>query len=132
MPSHSIFLGEYFFKTGKTRRAGNYLDRAYELSPRDRRVSLLLGLTCADEGNVERAKELLSSATRLGGFDVRRTLWTGPVVHCGSAVAQRRSRVKLAARQQSFTRSTLRAWFVFTTKCRATGWPLVISGRPWS
>ena len=61
------FVGEYFFKTGKTRRAGNYLGRAYELSPRDRRVSLLLGLTCADEGDVERAKELLSSATRLGG-----------------------------------------------------------------
>jgi len=61
------FVGEYFFKTGKTRRAGNYLRRAYELSPRDRRVSLLLGLTCADEGDVERAKELLSSATRLGG-----------------------------------------------------------------
>lgn len=61
------FLGEHFFKTGKTRRAGNYLGRAYELSPRDRRVSLLLGLTCADEGDVERAKELLSSATRLGG-----------------------------------------------------------------
>ena len=61
------FLGEHFFKTGKTRRAGNYLARAYELSPRDRRVSLLLGLTCADEGDVERAKELLSSATRLGG-----------------------------------------------------------------
>ncbi|MEP6820534.1 MAG: tetratricopeptide repeat protein [bacterium] len=61
------FVGEYFFKTGKTRRAGNYLGRAYELSPRDRRVSLLLGLTCADEGDVERAKQLLSSATRLGG-----------------------------------------------------------------
>ena len=61
------FVGEYFFKTGKTRRARNYLARAYELSPRDRRVSLLLGLTCADEGDVERAKELLSSATRLGG-----------------------------------------------------------------
>ncbi len=61
------FLGEHFFKTGKTRRARNYLTRAYELSPRDRRVPLLLGLTCADEGDVDRAKELLSSATRLGG-----------------------------------------------------------------
>jgi tetratricopeptide (TPR) repeat protein len=61
------FVGEYFFKTGKTRSARNYLARAYELSPRDRRVSLLLGLTCADEGDVERAKELLSSTTRLGG-----------------------------------------------------------------
>jgi uncharacterized protein HemY len=37
------------------------------LSPHDRRVSLLLGLTCADEGDVERAKELLSNTTRLGG-----------------------------------------------------------------
>jgi tetratricopeptide (TPR) repeat protein len=61
------FVGEHFFKTGKTHRAQNYLARAYELSPRDRRVSLLLGLTCADEGEVERAKELLNSATRLGG-----------------------------------------------------------------
>lgn len=61
------FVGEYFFRTGKTRRAQNYLARAYELSPRDRRVSLLLGLACADEGDAERAKELLNSATRLGG-----------------------------------------------------------------
>lgn len=61
------FVGEHFFKTGKTQRAQNYLSRAYDLSPRDRRISLLLGLTCADEGEVERAKELLSSATRLGG-----------------------------------------------------------------
>jgi tetratricopeptide (TPR) repeat protein len=61
------FVGEHFFKTGKTHRAQNYLARAYELSPHDRRVSLLLGLTCADEGDAERAKELLSSATRLGG-----------------------------------------------------------------
>src|SRR4030095_2368441 len=61
------FVGEHFFKTGKTHRAKNYLARAYELSPADRRVSLLLGLTCADEGDTERAKKLLSSATRLGG-----------------------------------------------------------------
>ena len=61
------FVGEHFFKAGKTHRAQNYLARAYELSPGDRRVSLLLGLTCADEGEVERAKELLNSATRLGG-----------------------------------------------------------------
>jgi tetratricopeptide (TPR) repeat protein len=61
------FVGEHFFRTGKTHRAQNYLARAYELSPTDRRVSLLLGLTCADEGEVERARELLNSATRLGG-----------------------------------------------------------------
>ena len=61
------FVGEHFFKTGKTQRAQDYLARAYEISPGDRRVSLLLGLTCADEGDVERARELLNSATRLGG-----------------------------------------------------------------
>ena len=61
------FVGEHFFKTGKTRRAQSYLARAYELSPGDRRVALLLGLTCADEGDAERARELLSRATRLGG-----------------------------------------------------------------
>jgi tetratricopeptide (TPR) repeat protein len=61
------FVGEHFFKTGKTRQAKSYLAKAYELSPGDRRVSLLLGLTCADEGDVERAKKLLTSATRLGG-----------------------------------------------------------------
>jgi tetratricopeptide (TPR) repeat protein len=61
------FVGEHFFRTGKTHRAQSYLARAYELSPLDRRISLLLGLTCADEGDVERARELLHSATRLGG-----------------------------------------------------------------
>ena len=55
------------FKTGKSHRAHGYLARAYDISPSDRRVSLLLGLTCADEGETERAKELLNSATQLGG-----------------------------------------------------------------
>jgi tetratricopeptide (TPR) repeat protein len=61
------FMGEHFFKTGKTHRARGYLARAYEISPGDRRVSLLLGLTCADEGDIERARELLSGVTKLGG-----------------------------------------------------------------
>ncbi len=61
------FVGEHFFKAGKTQRAQSYLARAYELSPGDRRVSLLLGLTYADRGDAERAKKLLTSATQLGG-----------------------------------------------------------------
>jgi tetratricopeptide (TPR) repeat protein len=61
------FVGEHFFKTGKSHRAHGYLTRAYDIWPSDRRVSLLLGLTCADEGETERAKELLNSATELGG-----------------------------------------------------------------
>jgi len=61
------FVGEHFFRTGKTDRARGYLARAYEIAPGDTRVSLLLGLTCADEGDSEQAKELLNSATRRGG-----------------------------------------------------------------
>ena len=61
------FVGEHFFRTGKTDRARGYLARAYEIAPGDTRISLLLGLSCADEGDSERAKELLSSATRRGG-----------------------------------------------------------------
>jgi Flp pilus assembly protein TadD len=61
------FVGEHFFKAGKTRRAHDYLVKAYELSPSDGRISLLLGLTCADEGETELARTLLTSATRLGG-----------------------------------------------------------------
>jgi Flp pilus assembly protein TadD len=61
------FVGEHFFRTGKTNRARGYLSRAYEIAPGDSRISLLLGLSCADEGDSERAKELLSSATRRGG-----------------------------------------------------------------
>ena len=61
------FVGEHFFRTGKTDRARGYLTRAYEIAPGDSRTLLLLGLTCADEGDSERAKELLNSATRRGG-----------------------------------------------------------------
>lgn len=61
------FVGEHFFKTGKPHRARGYLARAHDISPENKRISLILGLTYADEGETERAKELLSSATRLGG-----------------------------------------------------------------
>jgi len=60
------FVGEHFFRTGKSRLAQSYLARAYEFAPGDMRVSLLLGLTCADEGDTERAKELLNKATQRG------------------------------------------------------------------
>lgn len=60
------FIGEHFFRTSKTNRARTYLERAYGILPLDRRVALLLGLTCADEGDKERAKELLGRAMRLG------------------------------------------------------------------
>ena len=60
------FIGEHFFKTCKPNRARSYLEKAHAILPMDRRVALLLGLTCADEGDSARAKELLSRAMRLG------------------------------------------------------------------
>jgi Tfp pilus assembly protein PilF len=60
------FVGEHFFKAGKNRRAQDYLARAYAIVPGDIRLTLLLGLTCADEGETERAKDLLNNATHLG------------------------------------------------------------------
>ncbi len=60
------YLGEHYFKTEKTRLARSFLSRAHEAMPGDVRVALLLGLTCADEGDPEQAKQLLSSTTRRG------------------------------------------------------------------
>ena len=62
-----FFLGEHFFRAEKTGAAQRYLSKAHELSPKDQRVSLLLGLTYADSGDSERAKELLNTAKQLGG-----------------------------------------------------------------
>ncbi|HKZ01861.1 MAG TPA: tetratricopeptide repeat protein [Pyrinomonadaceae bacterium] len=63
----AAFVGEHFFRAGKTKRARDYLEMAHESAPADIRVSLLLGLACADEGEIDRAKELLNRATRIGG-----------------------------------------------------------------
>lgn len=60
------FLGELFYKSGKTGKARSFLSRAYDLEPADERLQLLLGLTCADEGEAERAKTLLQKATSSG------------------------------------------------------------------
>jgi tetratricopeptide (TPR) repeat protein len=61
------FLGEHYFKNGKTRLAQYYLAKAHAVAPNDARLSLLLGLACADVGECEKAKELLNSTTRLAG-----------------------------------------------------------------
>jgi tetratricopeptide (TPR) repeat protein len=63
----NVFIGEHFFRSGKTKQARAYLAKAHEALPDDLRISLLLGLTCADDGEVELAKDLLSSATTNGG-----------------------------------------------------------------
>ncbi len=63
----NLFIGEHFFRRGKTKQARAYLTKAHAALPEDLRISLLLGLTCADDGEVELAKDLLSNATEQGG-----------------------------------------------------------------
>jgi len=63
----NLFIGEHYFRRGKTKLARAYLAKAHAVLPDDQRISLLLGLTCADDGEVELAKDLLSSATAQGG-----------------------------------------------------------------
>jgi tetratricopeptide (TPR) repeat protein len=63
----NLYIGEHFFRRGKTKQARAYLTKAHAALPDDLRISLLLGLTCADDGEVELAKNLLSSATAQGG-----------------------------------------------------------------
>ena len=63
----NLYLGEHYFRRGKCKRARTYLTRAHEALPDDVRVSLLLGLACADDGEVEQAKDLLREAMRQGG-----------------------------------------------------------------
>jgi predicted Zn-dependent protease len=63
----NLFIGEHFFRRGKTKQARAYLTKAHAALPDDLRISLLLGLTCADDGEVALAKDLLSNATAQGG-----------------------------------------------------------------
>src|SRR5215510_880520 len=63
----NLFIGEHFFRRGKTKQARSYLAKAHAALPDDLRISLLLGLTCADDGEVALAKDLLSCATTHGG-----------------------------------------------------------------
>ena len=62
----NLFIGEHYFRRGKTKQARAYLAKAHAAMPDDMRISLLLGLTCADDGEVELAKDLLSNATTQG------------------------------------------------------------------
>ena len=63
----NLFIGEHFFRRGQTKQARAYLTKAHAAMPDDLRISLLLGLTCADDDEVELAKDLLSNATAQGG-----------------------------------------------------------------
>lgn len=58
------FIGEHFFRAGRMSPARNYLQRAFDITPGDDRVCLLLGLALGDEGEAESAKKLLNDAVR--------------------------------------------------------------------
>jgi tetratricopeptide (TPR) repeat protein len=58
------FIGEHFFRTGRLASARSYLQRAFDITPDDDRVCLLLGLAMGDDGEAEGAKRLLSDAVR--------------------------------------------------------------------
>ena len=60
------FIGEHFFRAGKMTLAHDYLARALAAEPDNRRLCLLLGLVCGDEGDTARAKELLRQSLRGG------------------------------------------------------------------
>jgi tetratricopeptide (TPR) repeat protein len=63
----NAFLGEQLFVRGKTAPARDYLARAFEVEPESGRVRLFLGLACGDEGEAERARELLRGAVESCG-----------------------------------------------------------------
>lgn len=70
MASHNAplnaYLGEHFFLREKRELAHVYLERAVAFDVEETRASLLLGLLCGDEGDVERAKLLLRQVIRQG------------------------------------------------------------------
>jgi Tfp pilus assembly protein PilF len=74
IPLH-IFIGEHYFRAGKTKQAREYLSKAHEEDPQNAHITLLLGLTCADYGEAELAKTLLKEATVRGGSSF--------AAHCG-------------------------------------------------
>ena len=55
------FVGEHYFRADKRREAAEYLEKAFLLEPKDAKITLLLGLILADEGEFERAKALLEN-----------------------------------------------------------------------
>jgi tetratricopeptide (TPR) repeat protein len=61
------FLGDHYFRTGKMKLAREFLARAAAVLPKDNHVLLLLGLAYGEEGETEKAKELLETTTRRGG-----------------------------------------------------------------
>jgi tetratricopeptide (TPR) repeat protein len=100
-PLHAL-IGEHFFETGKTRLAGHYLERVLVADAEYGSVRLLLGLVCGDEGEIDRARELLKGFLKgngesfaahyaLGRLLINEKRWAEAVKEFKSALAARPS-----------------------------------------
>ncbi len=54
------FIAESFYRIDKFEQAKKNLETAFELAPQNEKTLLLLGVICADAGETERARKLLS------------------------------------------------------------------------
>ena len=61
------FLGVQLYRKGRTAPARDYFERALASDKDNGWLHLLLGLTCGDEGEAERARSLLKDSVILGG-----------------------------------------------------------------
>lgn len=61
------FLGVQLYRRGRTAPARDYFERALAADQDNGWLRLLLGLTCGDEGETERARRLLKDSVILGG-----------------------------------------------------------------
>lgn len=61
------FLGVQLYRKGRTAPARDYFERALAADKGNAWLHLLLGLACGDEGEAERARQLLKDSVILGG-----------------------------------------------------------------
>jgi tetratricopeptide (TPR) repeat protein len=61
------FLGVQLYRRGRTAPARDYFERALSSDKDNGWLHLLLGLACGDEGEAERARQLLKDSVILGG-----------------------------------------------------------------
>jgi tetratricopeptide (TPR) repeat protein len=96
------FIGQHYFEAGKMTLARDYLERAWAVAPEAKGVRLLLGLACGDEGDTERARELLSEVAQrdkssfaahygLGRLLAAEQKWPGALAEFKRALAARPS-----------------------------------------
>jgi tetratricopeptide (TPR) repeat protein len=62
------YIGEHYFRADVRPQAREYLEKAHLLEATEQRVALLLGLIFADNGELEKAKELLEKCRDSYGF----------------------------------------------------------------